>query len=376
MPGDEHIPLVDLRAEFALIRGEVDAAITQVIENGDFILGTSVEAFENEFATFCEADYAVGVDSGLSALELGMHALGIGPGDEVITPVHSFIASSSAISFTGARPVWVDVSPAHYNIDVASVEAAITSHTKAIMAVHLYGQPADMDPIMELSARYGLYVIEDACQAHGARYGGRRVGSFGEFGAFSFYPAKNLGAYGDAGALVTSNHDLAMKVRMMRNYGQSEKYQHVYLAWNRRLDALQAAVLRVKLRYLDAWNAARRRHSSIYDSLLATARVQRPLTAPNRDHVFHIYAVQVESRDELAVHLARHAIATGIHYPRPIHLQPAYGSHGLSSGSFPVAEGIARRILSLPMYPGLSRDRIERVAEVVTSFRPQIRQGH
>src|ERR1700736_5922846 len=248
------LPFVDLKAQHAAIAAEVQAAVLKVMENADFILGADVAAFEEEFARYCGVEHAIGLDSGMSALELGMRALGIGPGDEVITPAGSFIASSSAISFTGATPVWVDVNARTYNLDPGLIEAAITPRTKAIMAVHLYGQPADMDRIQEVAARHGLPVIEDACQSHGARYKGRRTGSMGAFGAFSFYPSKNLGAYGDAGMLTTNDYGLADRVRMMRNYGQRAKYEHVYLAWNRRLDTIQAAVLRVKLPHLDAWN--------------------------------------------------------------------------------------------------------------------------
>src|SRR5690242_1766787 len=249
----DKLPLVDLKAQHAAIAADVDAAVQRVMTNTDFILGADVAAFEAEYAAYCEATQCVGLDSGMSALELGMRALGIGAGDEVITPAGSFIASSSAISFAGATPVWVDVDPLTYNIDPGLIEAAITPRTKAIMVVHLYGQPADMDRVFEIANRHDLPVIEDACQSHGARYKGRRTGSIGAFAAFSFYPAKNLGAYGDAGALTTSDPELAEKVRMMRNYGQREKYDHVYLAWNRRLDTIQAAVLRVKLRHLDRW---------------------------------------------------------------------------------------------------------------------------
>ena len=368
MSSAEAIPLVDLKAQYALIRQEVDAAISRVVGNADFILGSEVDAFESEFANYCQAEHAVGLDSGMSALELGMRALGIGPGDEVITPVHSFIASSSAISFTGATPVWVDVDPETYNIDFSQVEAAITDRTKAIMPVHLYGQPADMDPILEIARRHRLFVIEDACQAHGARYHGRRVGAIGDIGAFSFYPGKNLGAYGDAGALVTNNAEIADRVRMMRNYGQRKKYEHAYLAWNRRLDTLQAAVLRVKLPHLDSWNEARRRNASMYDELLAGARLDLPTTTPDHDHVFHLYVIQADRRDDLLDHLAKDGIRAGIHYPIPIHLQEAYRDRGVGPGSFPVTESMASRLLSLPMYPELDENQLRRVADAVTRF--------
>jgi dTDP-4-amino-4,6-dideoxygalactose transaminase len=364
----ERIPLVDLKAQYQLIQGAVDAAIQRVLSNADFILGADVDAFEAEYAAYCGASHAVGVDSGLSALELGMRALGIGSGDEVITPVHSFIASSSAISFTGATPVWVDADPETYNMDVAQLEAAVTKRTKAIMAVHLYGQPADMDGVIDVASRRGLFVVEDACQAHGARYRGRRVGSIGDIGAFSFYPGKNLGAYGDAGALVTNNAEIAQKVRTMRNYGQRKKYEHIHLAWNRRLDSIHAAVLRVKLRHLDAWNEARQHHAELYDELLAGGTVGLPRIAADRDHVFHLYVVQVDRRDELLEHLAQKGIECGIHYPRPIHLQEAYRGFAKGRGSYPVSESIATRLLSLPMYPELTENQLHRVADAVTAF--------
>jgi dTDP-4-amino-4,6-dideoxygalactose transaminase len=333
--------------------------------NADFILGADVAAFEEEFARYCEAEHAVGLDSGMSALELGMRAMGIGPGDEVITPAGSFIASSSAISFTGATPIWVDIDPRTYNIDTELVEAAITKRTKAIMAVHLYGQPVDMDRVREVADRHGLPVIEDACQSHGARYKGRRTGALGTFGAFSFYPSKNLGAYGDAGALTTNDAGLAQKVRMMRNYGQRAKYDHVFLAWNRRLDTLQAAVLRVKLPHLDAWNSSRRKIASLYEELLGGTAVGLPYARPDVEHVFHLYVIQLDGRDRVLSELGKRGIGAGIHYPVPIHLQEAYRERGFGAGSFPVTETVAMRILSLPMYPEMTEADVRRVADSV-----------
>ena len=358
----EKLPLADLRAQHASIAAEVQAAVARVMTDADFILGADVAAFEQEFARYCEAKECVGLDSGMSALELGMRAMGIGPGDEVITPAGSFIASSSAISFTGATPVWVDVDPHTYNIDPALIEAAITPRTKAIMVVHLYGQPADMDRVLEIGARHGLPVIEDACQAHGAHYKGRRAGSMGAFAAFSFYPSKNLGAYGDAGALTTGDAALAERVRMMRNYGQRAKYDHVYLAWNRRLDTMQAAVLRVKLRHLDDWNAARKTVASLYGELLSGTAVKLPRTGAGAEHVYHLFVIQVEERQRVQDELTARGISTGIHYPVPIHLQQAYRQRGFGPGSFPVTEAAAKRILSLPMYPELDEAAVRRVA--------------
>jgi dTDP-4-amino-4,6-dideoxygalactose transaminase len=361
----EKLPFVDLKAQHASIADEVEAAVQKVMTDADFILGGDVAAFEEEFGRYCEAEHCVGLDSGMSALELGMRAMGIGPGDEVITPAGSFIASSSAISFTGATPVWVDVDVRTYNIDPDLIEAAITKRTKAIMAVHLYGQPADMEPILAIASRHGLPVIEDACQSHGARYKGRRTGSMGAFAAFSFYPSKNLGAYGDAGALTTNDPELAEKVRMMRNYGQRAKYDHVYLAWNRRLDTLQAAVLRVKLRHLDEWNQGRRTVASIYHELLSETSAELPFMTEGVEHVFHLYVIQVDDRQAVQEELTARGISTGIHYPVPIHLQEAYRELGAAPGSFPVTEAAAKRVLSLPMYPEMTEHDVRRVSRAL-----------
>jgi dTDP-4-amino-4,6-dideoxygalactose transaminase len=363
---ENKLPLVDLKAQHATTAPDVEAAMRRVMANTDFILGADVAAFEEEFAAYCEAAHCVAVDSGMSALELGMRAMGIGPGDEVITPAGSFIASSSAISFTGATPVWVDVEERTYNIDADLIEAAISPRTRAIMVVHLYGRPADMDRVMDIGERHGLPVIEDACQSHGARHRGRRTGSIGTFGAFSFYPAKNLGAYGDAGALTTNDAALAEKVRMMRNYGQRVKYEHVYLAWNRRMDTIQAAVLRVKLPHLDAWNESRRRIASMYAELLAPSGAVLPHASAEAEHVYHLYVVQVPDRERVIAELAERGVGTGIHYPTPIHLQEAYRDLGFRRGSFPVTEAAARRVLSLPMYPELTDDDVRRVADALT----------
>jgi len=357
-----------LNRQYQALKPEIDRAIAHVLDRTDFILGEEVRRFEKEFAAYCQANYAVGLDSGTSALELGLRALGIGAGDEVLVPANSFIASALAVSFTGATPVFVDVDPATYNIDVQQLAQHITPRTKAIMPVHLYGQPAEMDAITEVAERYGLFVIEDACQAHGARYKGRRVGSIGHVAAFSFYPGKNLGAYGDGGALVTNDPQIADRARMMRNYGQREKYHHLCMGWNRRLDTLQAAVLRVKLRYLDEWNALRRRWAALYDQLLQDCDVIRPVASSPGEHVYHLYVIQVEERDRLQAHLAANGIATGIHYPIPIHLQPVYTALGYRVGSFPVTERCAPRLLSLPMFPELRADEVERIAGHIRWF--------
>lgn len=359
-----HLPLVDLRRQYQSIKEEIDEAVGRVLNESSFILGSDVSLFESEFAAYCGAGFAVGVDSGMSALELGMLALGIGPGDEVVTPVNSFIASSAAISATGARPVFADVDPLTYNIDREQVKEKITSRTKAVMPVHLYGQAADMEGVREVAEAYGLSLIEDACQAHGARYRGQRVGSLGQVAAFSFYPSKNLGAYGDGGMVVTNDPALAEAVMVMRNYGQKEKNRHVVLPRNRRLDSIQAAILRVKLRYLDAWNQRRRELASLYDAFLDGTKVVRPHVDRLCEHVYNLYVVQTDNRNELQGHLTSKGISTAVHYPNPIHLQPIYGGTH-RRGEFAVAEHCADRILSLPIFPELTGEEVDFIAMAV-----------
>lgn len=349
-----NIPLIDLQALHRPIRKEIDAALSRVIERGDFILGEEVERFEHEFAAYCGTSYGVGVDSGLSALELTLRALGIGPGDEVIVPTFSFIASAAAVSFTGADPVFVDVNPVTFCIDVQHAEAAITPRTRAIIAVHLYGLPANMNSLTRIARRYGLKVIEDAAQAHGATYKGRRTGSLGHAAAFSFYPTKNLGALGDSGIVVTDDPRIAEKVRTMRNCGQKMKGWHEMPPYNRRLDSIQAAVLRVKLRYLDRWNEARRSVAELYDGLLDRRALVPPTNAADRKHVYHQYVVRSSGRDRLRNRLERQGIGTAIHYRLPIHRQPYYANRSLPWGSFPVSEQACREIFSLPIHPNLS----------------------
>jgi dTDP-4-amino-4,6-dideoxygalactose transaminase len=370
------IPFVDLTAQYRTIAAEINETTSRVIQEADFILGREVRLFEEEFAAFCEARYAVGLDSGTSALELALRAYDIGPGDEVITAANSFIASALAISHAGATPVLVDVDPFTYTIDVTGIERAITSRTKAILPVHLYGHPAHMDPIRQLAEQRGLIVIEDACQAHGARYKGRRAGSLGHAAAFSFYPGKNLGAYGDGGMVVTNDADIAKRLEMLRNYGQKEKYHHLSQGFNRRLDTLQAAVLRVKLKYLEKWNAARRWQAELYHRLLAGTEIVLPSEAVGAQSVWHLYVIRSEHRDALKEHLASRGIAAGIHYPVPIHLQPAYKNLGYKRGDFPVTEQYAQRILSLPMYAELTPELIDCVAESILSFLSANQNGH
>lgn len=362
------VPFVDLAAQYTGIAPEIDAAVSKVLRETDFILGREVRLFEEEFADFCEAQFATGVDSGTSALELALRAYDIGPGDEVITAANSFIASALAISHAGATPVFADIDAETYTIDVAALERTITPRTRAIIPVHLYGQPADMDPIMELAEQHQLVVIEDACQGHGARYKGRRVGSLAHAAAFSFYPGKNLGAYGDGGAVVTNDAAIAKKVEMARNYGQQEKYHHMFRGFNRRLDTLQAAVLRVKLKYLENWNAARRQHAARYRLLFEKSQIVTPSEAPYAESVWHLYVVRVRCRDAFKEYLASRGIHCGIHYPVPIHLQPAYHDLGYKKGDFPVTEDYAQRIISLPMYAELTPERIARVAETADEF--------
>lgn len=368
MPNELGVKFVDLKAQYQEIKAEIDGAMALVLERADFILGKEVSWFEDEFAQYCGTTYAVGVDNGTSALELSLRALDVGPGDEVLVPTNSFIATAAAVSFTGATPVFVDVDALSYHIDVEQMASKITPRTKAIIPVHLYGQPVDMDPIMAVAERHGLFVVEDACQAHGARYKGRPVGSFGHAAAFSFYPGKNLGAYGDGGAVVTNDANIANRLRMMRNCGQREKYNHVFPAFNRRLDTLQAAILRVKLRYLDKWNAMRRQWAALYDQLLEGSGVAKPVVLPDVEHVYHLYVIQAPNRDALQAHLSANGIATGIHYPIPIHLQPTYADLGYKPGDFPVAEAAAKRLLSLPMFAELKAEEVELVAESIREF--------
>ena len=362
------VPFIDLRAQHRALKDEINQAIQRVMERADFALGEDVARFEEEFAAFCGTRYAVGVDCGLSALELSLRALGIGPGDEVIVPAHTFIATAAAVTFAGARPVLVDVNPDTYNIDVGQIEAAITPRTRGIIPVHLYGLPAEMDAILEIADRHGLVVVEDACQAHGAIYKGQRVGSLGHAGAFSFYPTKNLGGCGDGGIVVTNDEEVAERIRAMRNCGQREKYQHRLVPFNHRLDTLQAAILRVKLRYLEDWIEARRRNAALYTELLAGSGIVTPTEVAYSRHVYHLYVVRTPRRDALRAYLREEGIGTAIHYPIPIHLQPFYANNGFHRGQFPVTEQLCDEILSLPMFPEMTVEQVQYVAERVISW--------
>jgi len=362
------VPFIDLQAQHEPIREELTRAISRVIDHCDFVLGEEVERFETEFSAFCGVQYAIGVDSGLSALELTLRAYGIGPGDEVIVPAMTFIATAAAVSFAGAEPVFVDVDPLTYTMDTRQVEAAITPRTRAIIPVHLYGFPADMFVLTGIAEKHRLVVIEDAAQAHGARYRGRRVGSLGHAAAFSFYPSKNLGGFGDGGMVVTNDRRVADKVRAMRNCGQVERNRHVMAPFNHRLDTIQAAVLRVKLRYLDTWNEARRQVAQEYDRLLEESNIVPPISKRSRQHVYHLYVVRTPDRDALRDRLQTRGIGTGLHYPTPVHLQPFYSYKDLHWGQFPMAEELCRQIISLPMYPGMSLLNIHVVASEVNEF--------
>jgi dTDP-4-amino-4,6-dideoxygalactose transaminase len=360
------IPLVDLKAQYASIKPEIDAAVQRVLDETDFISGSAVSEFEKSFAAYCGTRSTVGLANGTDALQLSLLALGVGQGDEVITAVNTFIATSEAISATGARPVFVDNDPQTYTIDVRKIEENITPRTKAIIPIHLYGQPAAMDAINEIAARHNLAVVEDAAQAHGASFKGKTVGTLGRLACFSFYPGKNLGAYGDAGAIATNDEALANKVRMLANHGRLKKYEHEIEGYNSRLDTLQAAILSVKLRHLRAWTEKRQQNASAYSQLLArSSSIVTPFTYPDATHVFHLYVVRVQQREKVQQMLKEAGIATGIHYPIPLHMQPAYKHLGLPTGSFPVAERFANEILSLPMYPELTSDQIAFICDTL-----------
>ena len=360
------IPLVDLKAQYETIKPEVDAAIQGVIDRTGFILGEPIVPFEQAFAAYCSAQHAVGVNSGTSALHLAFVASGIGAGDEVITVPNTFIATTEMLGWMGARPVWVDIDPRTNNMDPNRIEAAITPRTKAILPVHLYGQPADMDPIMAVARRHGLTVIEDAAQAHGACYKGRRVGSLGDIACFSFYPGKNLGAYGDAGAVVTNDAEVAEKIRLLRNHGRKEKYTHDIEGFNYRIDTIQAAVLHAKLPHLEDWTQARRRHVAHYRELLAGANLVLPYEPEYAESVYHLFVVRVRERDRVLDALKERGIGAGVHYPVPLHLQPAYAHLGHRAGDFPHAEAAAQEVLSLPLYAEMTDEQVHAVCETLT----------
>jgi dTDP-4-amino-4,6-dideoxygalactose transaminase len=359
------IPFLDLKAQYKPIKEDIQQAVNRVFDSGQYILGDEVAAFESEFAKYVGAEYGIAVNSGTSALHLALLAAGIGPGDEVITVPFTFVATVAAVCYTGAHPVFVDIDPMSFTMDTTQLEAAITPRTKAILPVHIYGQPADMDPILAIARKHGLLVIEDAAQAHGAEYKGKRVGSLGSLGCFSFYPGKNLGAYGEGGMVVTNDAKHAEKMRILRDGGQARKYHHVLRGYNYRMEGLQGAILRVKLRHLDAWTEGRRSRAVEYERHLKDADVVRPVEMPYARHVYHIYAVRSGDRTELQRTLQTHGVQTGIHYPIPVHLQPAHLDLGYRRGDFPESEAAADEVLSLPLYPELTDTQIETVAAAV-----------
>jgi len=382
-----NVPFLDLKTQFREIEHEVLPMVKEAMENAAFIGGPQVSGFETEFAAFCDSKYGVGVNSGTDALRFALIAAGVGPGDEVITVPHTFIATTEAISQVGAKPVFVDIDPKTYNMDPNRLEeylnrrfkefgsglqplaSSLQQQPKAVIPVHIYGQPADMDPILEIAKKKNLVVIEDACQAHGSLYKGRKAGSMGVAGCFSFYPGKNLGAYGEGGAVVTQSEAIANKIRMIRDHGQAKKYYHDMEGYNGRLDAIQAGVLRIKLRRLGSWNESRRQNAKHYNELLSSIKgVTVPLEAEGCRQVYHLYVILVDDRDGLQKYLNDKGIGTGLHYPVPLHLQKAYSYQGYKEGEFPVTESVAKRLLSLPMFPELTKAQIEYVAQTVKEF--------
>ena len=363
---DIKVPFLDLGLHHAPLRAEFDRAISEVIDSGAFAGGPFVEKFEADFAGYNNSLFAVGLGSGTEALWLTLLACGIGEGDEVITVPTTFMATAEAITFCGARPVFVDINDSTYTMDPAELEGAVTSRTKAIIPVHLFGQPADMDPILEFARQHDLFVIEDAAQAHGAEYKGRKAGTLGDAGCFSFYPGKNLGAFGEAGAVVTDDMELQEKIRILRDHGQVRKYHHTMIGWNCRMDGIQGAVLRVKLQHLDAGNSRRRTHAVRYNrALQELEEIVTPVEAAFARHVYHVYAVRVQERDEVLAVLAQKGIQCGVHYPVPIHLQRAYRGLGYEAGDFPNAERTAQEFISLPMFPELTEEQINTVSSTL-----------
>ena len=355
------IPFLDLKAQHQALKAELMEAASRVIDSCAFALGPEVAAFEEEFAAHQSAKFAVGVNTGTSALHLALLAGGIGPGDEVITVAHTFMATVSSIRYAGAKPVFVDIDPVSYTMDPKLVEKAITKHTKAIMPVHLYGQPADLDPLMDIARKHNLLLIEDACQAHGAEYKGKRVGSIGHMAAFSFYPGKNLGACGEGGAFVTNDPEFNKKVRMLRDWGQEKRYHHVLEGFNYRMDGMQGALLRVKLKHLPAWTEARRKHAALYGKLFEGSAVRFPREMPYAKHVYHLYSLSAGNRDAVHKTLGDKGIATGFHYPIPVHLQPCFESLGYKKGSLPHTEKAAAEQISIPMFAELTDEQIREI---------------
>lgn len=366
------IPFLDLKAQYLQMKPEIDAAVLRAIDSTQYVQGPEVASFEKRFAPYCGVEHCLAVNTGTSALHLALLAAGIGADDEVITVSLTFVATAAAILYTGAKPVFVDVDPETWTMDPATIEAAITPRTKAILPVHLHGLMADMDPIMEIARRHGLLVIEDAAQAHGAEYKGRRAGSIGDLGCFSFYPGKNLGAYGEGGAVVTDNAEFAKRISLLRDWGQESKYNHVLRGYNYRMDGIQGAILNVKMNYIEAWTEGRRAAASQYDLLLQKLPCQRPTSPANRRHVYHVYAVTLARRDEAQAALQAAGVATGIHYPIPVHLQKAYADAGHGAGSLPVTEALSKQFLSLPIYAELKPEQVDVVATELEKALPAL----
>jgi dTDP-4-amino-4,6-dideoxygalactose transaminase len=362
------VPFIDLKQQYLAIRNEILSAVDRVFESTQFVLGKEVSAFEEEFAAYCGVRYGIAVNSGTSALHLALLAGGIGFGDEVITVPLTFVATTAAIIYTGARPVFIDVHPTTYTMDPAHIEAAITPRTKAILPVHLYGHPADMDAVCSIARRHNLLVVEDAAQAHGAEYKGRRCGSVGDLGCFSFYPGKNLGAYGEGGIVTTDNPEFARTIRMLRDWGAEKKYHHTLKGFNYRMEGAQGAILRVKLRYLEEWTEARRQNAASYKNLLDGTGLYLPSEQQESRHVYHVYAVLTSRRKEFMEALDACGVQTGIHYPVPVHLLPAYSDLNYKPGDFCMAERIASQEVSLPMFPEITQEQINEVGEAVLEF--------
>ena len=363
-----HIKYLDLQAQYQSIKTELDAAIQKVLDGSAYVLGPAVNEFESAFAEYCGTKFAIGVNSGTSALTLALRALGVGRGDEVITAANTFIATAAAIEHASGQPVLVDVDPETRNMDPVLLKMAITPKTRAIIPVHLYGRPSDMDPILQLAARHDIAVLEDAAQAHGSRYQGRRAGSIGRMAAFSFYPGKNLGAYGEAGAVTADDPELDRRVRMLRDHGSDKKYVHDLLGYNARMEGIQGAVLKVKLAHLDRWNAERNRVAKLYNQLLTNLPIKLPSFENDIDQVFHLYVIETEQRDRLQKYLGEHGVPSLIHYPIPIHLQKAFDHLDCRAGDFPITEKLADEILSLPIYPEMSDEQVTYIAEKVRAF--------
>lgn len=363
-----NIPFVDLKAQYAPFKDEILSGISRVFESMQLFLGENVQGLEREFAQFCDSPYGIGVSDGTNALHIILRALEIGPGDEVITVSHSFIATTEAILLTGAKPVFVDIDPDTYLMDVSQIEAKITPRTKAILPVHLYGQTVDMDPLLEIASRYGLRVVEDCAQAHGAEYKGRKAGTMGDAGGFSFYFSKNLGAYGEGGFITAKDAELATKIRKIRDHGSGTKYHHDMVGLNGRLDEIQAVVLRAKLPHLSQWNEKRREHAAKYGELLQNLPLETPTEKADNYHVYHLYVIRVADRDLLQSYLKEQGVFTGIHYPVPIHLQQCIADLGYTEGSLPVTERITKEILSLPMYAELTDDQISYIVSTIKEF--------